>query len=821
MPDLNPELDKSKYVTDPKTNTTYISADVAKQNGFTPSAVAPTVAATSEGTRTGISNTGTAINDGLNTNVGNTLLSSFDSSNLTGDYQTVQKNLQERQTQLATERDQELVGINNLFNAERKTLENTQANETGGYSAKLARMGGYLGDSVSGEGAMVNLNNLHIQQMQAFESKRQAALQGAQKAYNDQNYKLADQLVQESKNYHSEMLQAQNQFADLQLKQSADQRAQAELKLKQEQQQAQLQQDQQAAQEFAIKYSIPPDKSFYTLGGVLYRTQDRKPVTMDEYLKTSPKGDHSDIYALTGNAAAEKEMVAQMQKDYGDAGITPTDTIATATAKLKSSALYNLKFPNGMPGTPGSPSSGSLLDPSSVSSYLADKSPDQQAAFQNLSELDKSDVMQLTNGDVLLSDLMASRGVAGSAARQQLLLKARAVDPTFSENVNKQRYAFKTKWNDENGKAYNTRTSINTGLGHLATLKSLTNQLSGNSNFQKANSIQQFINDNINGPNAEIVAKFKDTVSLLAEEIAKAYKGGVPDKDEVQRQLDSLNPIKPSNITSAVIDNKVNLMTSLLQAQGNEFHNVMGKYPEQLLHREVLDEMQNAGINTQGVTKTLIQQGMHASSIHDYVNAFPEHAATAEKILRENPSLSDDDVLQILQPSFNNAGSGANNAQQPTALLPTSVSTTAVLGGAKPAPLTLAVAQKYPAGSTGPGEGAYQGQCAVYVEKLVDLPTPNGTMGDSKAEKFTNIDNYGIPAKQWTPQVGDVIVTNENAKYGHTAVVTAILPGNKIQLSESNFKASKQVSHDRVLDSKSPVIHGAFRGTLKVQPQLT
>lgn len=625
------------------------------------------VATTSNDYRAGVAKTGTAITDGLSTNVGNSLLSGFDSAAITGDYNTVTKNLQDRSAQLKTERDQELANINSSFDVQKTDLTKTQANETGAQSNTLARIGGYLGDNASGMGAAISLQNLHVQQIQSLEAKRQAALLDAQKAYNDGDYKLADQMVQESKQYHSDLLAAQKQYAD----QSA--------------QQVQVQKDklalQQAAQDFALKYDITDP--FYSIGGVTYSTKDLTPVTSQEqYAALGGKGNMTDVKPLSGNTAAERDQVLAMAAKYPDAGILPTDNIAAATLKLKQSATYKASIKQFVAGkdamgnpismdastgkwynmagdevTPVTTSNNTgLLDAPSVNAYLTDKTPDQIAAFNGMTDLQKSDVMQLTNGDVLLSDLMASRGVQGSAARQQLLMEARMVDPAFSENVNKQRYAFKNEWNNANGKAYNTRTAINAGLGHLATLKELTNQLSGNSDFKKANSIEQFINQNINGPNAEIVAKFQDTVNLLAGEIAKAYKGGVPDKDEIAAQVHSLSSIAPSNITSAIIDNKAELMTSLLKSTAGEYKNVMGEFPEQVLHTDVLDKLQNAGVDTQGITKTLIQEGMHASSIHDYVAAFPDKAAAAEKILRENPNLSDDDVLQILQPDFSNVG---------------------------------------------------------------------------------------------------------------------------------------------------------------------
>lgn len=312
------------------------------------------------------------------------------------------------------------------------------------------------------------------------------------------------------------------------------------------------------------------------------------------------------------------------------------------------------------------PDQTGTLDAPSVGSFLNDKTPEQQSAFKKLSAVDQSNVIQLLNGDVLLSDLMASRGVQGSAARQQILASARAIDPTFSENENKQRYAFKTEWNKPNGKAYITRNAINTGMGHLATLKSLSDQL-GNTDFQKANTIGQWIAKNTNGPNAEIVGQFNDTINLLATEIAKAYAGGVPDVKSIQEQRDSINSTKPSNIINAIIGNKVNLMSSLLNSTAQEYKQTMGKFPEEaIVHKDVLDELKAAGVDTSKITTALIKQGVHADTVHDYIAAYPDKAATAEKILRDNPSLTDDDVLQILQPDFSDVGADTNQGSIPT-----------------------------------------------------------------------------------------------------------------------------------------------------------
>jgi murein DD-endopeptidase MepM/ murein hydrolase activator NlpD len=254
---------------------------------------------------------------------------------------------------------------------------------------------------------------------------------------------------------------------------------------------------------------------------------------------------------------------------------------------------------------------GSQDIPEQWQSALEGKTTQQIANFQKLSEIDKSSVAQLIDGDALLNDIMASRGVQGSAARQSLLAKAQTVDPNFSENVNKQRNTFKTQWNNTNGKAYNVRMGVNTAFQHLARLKELTDQLSSNSNFKKANSIGQYIQKNINGPQNETIAQFQDTVSLLATEIAKAYKGGVPDQLEVQQQINSINSIAPQNVLTAIINNKVNLMSGLLTAQATEYEKVMGKFPaDSIVNETSLDALRNAGVTTSHIEDILKKQGV-------------------------------------------------------------------------------------------------------------------------------------------------------------------------------------------------------------------
>lgn len=116
--------------------------------------------------------------------------------------------------------------------------------------------------------------------------------------------------------------------------------------------------------------------------------------------------------------------------------------------------------------------------------------------------------------------------------------------------------------------------------------------------------------------------------------------------------------------------------------------------------------------------------------------------------------------------------------------------------------------QKYP-------EGARGGQCGSFARKLVDIPP----LGDGLNDKKAWVNKIGVPANSWrqSPQVGDVIITNENPTYGHVAVVNEVLSNGQVRVTESNFKQSERVSHDRIIPLNSSKIYGAIRAPIKQQ----
>lgn len=167
-----------------------------------------------------------------------------------------------------------------------------------------------------------------------------------------------------------------------------------------------------------------------------------------------------------------------------------------------------------------------------------------------------------------------------------------------------------------------------------------------------------------------------------------------------------------------------------------------------------------------------------------------------QDFLNQFPDATEDEIRQGLEEAgvdFNQEGSDSN-AQ-------------AVIGKAQPAPITLAVAKKYPVDSTG-------GQCTTFLHKIADFPP----IGDGKNQKFASVDKYGYRKEDWEPKLGDIIVTDDNETYGHTMMLTKILPGNKGQVTDSNWKGNEKVSHSRIVNLSGNNIYGAIRPKrLKIQ----
>lgn len=117
-------------------------------------------------------------------------------------------------SQLESQRAGDVAGINAQFDETKRQTEDTQARETGATSVGLARIGGYLGNSASGTGAMLNLAQTHRTEILSLETKRSAALQEANNAYNERRFEFVKLKLNEAKSIEKEILDRKDKFFD-------------------------------------------------------------------------------------------------------------------------------------------------------------------------------------------------------------------------------------------------------------------------------------------------------------------------------------------------------------------------------------------------------------------------------------------------------------------------------------------------------------------------------------------------------------------------------------------------------------------------------
>lgn len=114
--------------------------------------------------------------------------------------------------QLESQRSGDVAGINAQFDETRRQTEDAQVREKGATSVGLARIGGYLGNSASGTGAMLNLAQTHRTEVLSLETKRNAALQEANNAYNERRFEFVKLKLNEAKSIEKEILDRKDKF---------------------------------------------------------------------------------------------------------------------------------------------------------------------------------------------------------------------------------------------------------------------------------------------------------------------------------------------------------------------------------------------------------------------------------------------------------------------------------------------------------------------------------------------------------------------------------------------------------------------------------
>lgn len=134
--------------------------------------------------------------------------------------------------QLEQRRSSDQNGVNADFDSQQKDLQATQTNETGTETATLARIGGYLGGSASGTGAMLNLAATHKNEILKLETSRQAAILAANNAIDDKEFDIAGEKAKEAKDLEATIYQRKQDFFDNSIKLQTQQESEIQNTLK-------------------------------------------------------------------------------------------------------------------------------------------------------------------------------------------------------------------------------------------------------------------------------------------------------------------------------------------------------------------------------------------------------------------------------------------------------------------------------------------------------------------------------------------------------------------------------------------------------------
>jgi len=297
----------------------------------------------------------------------------------------------------------------------------------------------------------------------------------------------------------------------------------------------------------------------------------------------SPYGDNVGHAGFIIGVSADGKTVTVKDANYVESGQIGTHDMSTD----------GMKF--------GRPSGGTNPE-EAYPDFWEGLTPKEQVAFSALSSDDQSNIKQLLNGDVLLADLMASRGMEGSKARQKILQQAQSVDPGFSENTNKIRYEFRKKWDSTESSVGKNKLSINTALGHLADVKKMTQNLTPD-NIQELNKLSNWWS--AESGNTDIV-NLQFGLEQLATEIAAVWKGtgAAPSESEIENQKRLLGLQFSEQQFEGILNTASEFLSSKITAARYSYKSTMGKeYAQTIIDPEKKQALIDAGIDPDSIIK--------------------------------------------------------------------------------------------------------------------------------------------------------------------------------------------------------------------------
>lgn len=151
----------------------------------------------------------------------------------------------------------------------------------------------------------------------------------------------------------------------------------------------------------------------------------------------------------------------------------------------------------------------------------------------------------------------------------QIAQMVAAINPDYDENKYNEISGMRKEF--VSGKAAQSITAISTALPHVLTMYKAFDEL-GNTDYPSVNRLRNFLSTQTGDKS---VAKFKESVHPVAEELARMFKGGTPTVTEVKQWEDQFSPSMSKEQAQAVVKQAVEQAVSRFHALDSQWEQSM------------------------------------------------------------------------------------------------------------------------------------------------------------------------------------------------------------------------------------------------------
>lgn len=203
--------------------------------------------------------------------------------------QDVQSLIYDRLRALDQRGSENAARIDRQFGEARRGLDDSQARERATTSTGLATIGGYLGGSASGMGAMANLQRTHEQEILSLEAKRQDAILAAENAIADRQFDLAKEYAKSIRDTEAEVQRRRETFFSQTLQYATAMRQDDEYRTKQAN---------DALDRFALTDETPDQDTVFGIAESLGATPDGVLSVLEAKRRTAALKEQKDAAGL-------------------------------------------------------------------------------------------------------------------------------------------------------------------------------------------------------------------------------------------------------------------------------------------------------------------------------------------------------------------------------------------------------------------------------------------------------------------------------------------------------------------------------------------